>query len=115
MFFGITIKRSHGAPIDLVQHKLLLLLLSSRKPAPQDQVGKTELFINCFRNPTSNCAQTNIAVYLDFSKSLDTVNRNILMSKLVHYGIRGVMQNWFKSYLSNKKQLISVKTPVPPF
>ena len=31
------------------------------------------------------------------------------MSKIQHNGIRGVMQSWFKSYLSNRKQHVSVK------
>ena len=47
--------------------------------------------------------QSTIAVYLDFSKVFDTVNHNILMSKLLHNGVRGVMQLWFESYLSNRK------------
>ena len=41
--------------------------------------------------------QSTIAVYLDFSKAFDTVNHDILMSKLQHHGIRGVMQSWFMS------------------
>ena len=48
-------------------------------------------------------------VYLDFSKAFDTVNHEILMSKIQHNGIRGVTLSWFKSYLSNRKQYISVK------
>ena len=35
---------------------LLLLLLLLLKPAAQTKVGKTKLFINCLRNPTSTCA-----------------------------------------------------------
>ena len=35
---------------------LLLLLLLLLKPPAQAQVGKTKLFINCFRNPTSTGA-----------------------------------------------------------
>ena len=50
-----------------------------------------------------------IAVYLDFSKTFDTVNHDILMSMLLHNVIRGVMQSWFKSYLSNRKQYVSIK------
>ena len=41
--------------------------------------------------------QSTIDVCLDFSKSFNTVNHDTLMSKLMHNGIRGVMQSWFKS------------------
>ena len=50
--------------------------------------------------------QSTIAVYLDFSKAFDTVNHNILMSKHLHNVVRGVMQHWFESYLSNRKQYV---------
>ena len=53
--------------------------------------------------------QSTIAVYLDFSKAFDTVTHNILMNKLLHNGVRGVMLHWFESYLSNRKQYVSIK------
>ena len=53
--------------------------------------------------------QRTIAVYLDFSKAFDTVNHNILISKLLHNGVRGVMQRWFESYLTNRKQYVSIR------
>ena len=43
-----------------------------------------------------------------FSKAFDTVNHNILMSKLLLNGVRGVMQYWFEFYLSNRKQFVSI-------
>ena len=48
-----------------------------------------------------------IGVYLDFSKSFDTVDHEILLSKLSHYGIRGKSLKWFQNYLSNRKQYVT--------
>ena len=49
-----------------------------------------------------------IGVFIDFQKAFDTVNHEILLSKLCHYGIRGVPNQWFSSYLTNRKQFVSI-------
>ena len=41
-------------------------------------------------------------------KAFDTVNNQILLAKLNHYGIRQVSNDWFKSYLSNRHQYVSI-------
>lgn len=48
------------------------------------------------------------SIFLDFAKAFDTVNHDILIQKLKHYGIRGPAYEWFKSYLSNRKQCICI-------
>lgn len=45
-----------------------------------------------------------IGLFLDFRKAFDSVNQNILLSKLQYYGIRGTPLQIITSYLESRKQ-----------
>ena len=47
-------------------------------------------------------------IFIDLRKAFDTVNHKILLKKLDHYGIRGVILEWFESYLSGRSQYVYV-------
>ena len=51
-----------------------------------------------------------MGIYLDLQKAFDTVNHAVLLKKLENCGIGGMILNWFKSYLNNRKQCTSLLT-----
>ena len=66
-------------------------------------VSMTEAIRNILDNKRLGCG-----IFIDLQKAFDTVNHRILLSKMEHYGICGCALDWFKSYLSNRKQYVYV-------
>ena len=47
-------------------------------------------------------------IFLDLKKAFDTINHSILLKKLNHYGIRGIINDWFSLYLLGRSQVTEI-------
>ena len=65
-----------------------------------------EFMENAYESFNNN--QYYLAVFLDFSKAFDTISHEILLKKIEHMGFRGPIHKWIQSYLSNRKQFVSI-------
>ncbi len=53
-------------------------------------------------------SEYSACVFLDLKKAFDTCDIPILLSKLKHYGFKGVSAKWFQNYLTNRKQYVEI-------
>ena len=69
----------------------------------------TDHVIVCLVNEILKSFENNcyiLGVFIDLTKAFDTVDHNILLKKLFHYGVRGNTLKPLQRYLHNRKQYI---------
>ena len=52
--------------------------------------------------------KTACAIFADLQKAFDRTEQDILLTKLEHYGVIALANDWFKSYLSDRKLYVSI-------
>ena len=76
----------------------------------RQQCSISHVLINITENIIKALEHGNICcgVFVDIQKVFDTVDHQILLVQLNHYGLFGVSNDWFKSYLSSHSQYVSI-------
>ena len=76
----------------------------------QNKVSTNHAFIDVIAHSYDNINSNQFTglVFLDLTKAFDSVNHNILLLKLEHYGIRGSVNQLIKLFFSSK-QFVSIK------
>ena len=57
---------------------------------------------------TFNDREINCTAFLDFLKAFDYVDVDILLMKIDHMGFRGIINDYIRSFLSNRYQYVSI-------
>ena len=64
--------------------------------------------VNAIQTNMNNCL-FSCGIFIDLKKAFDTVDHEILLHKLDHYGFHGIINIWFSSYLQGKTQTTQIR------
>ena len=70
-------------------------------------------FLNKIGDSLNNNKHT-IGIFCDLKKAFDTCNHQILLLKLKKYGLADTELTWFSSYLTDRKQFVSINKSSSP-
>lgn len=110
------------SPLSKVLEKIIFIRITSfltvNKLLNENQYGyraqhSTELAVlQLAQNVMNNLNEKilTVGVFIDLSKAFDVINHDILIKKLHAHGIRGIVNAWFKSYLMNREQYVTIKS-----
>jgi len=51
-------------------------------------------------------------VYVDFKRAFDVISHQKLLTKLIAYGIDGLLLDWIRSFMSNRLQFVNLNSTI---
>ena len=102
--------------LEKLMYERVLNFLNKHKILTDSQYGlrKKNLaileFVSKICKAVDNSEYT-MGVFPVLSKVFDTLDHNILLYKLEHYGFRGIALDWFRDYLSGRKKMLNSNQP----
>ena len=99
-----------GGSLLFTMHSILIEFLQERQILFYKQFGflrdlsKSNAILNLLEITQKALDDGKIArgVFIDLEKAFDTGSHDILLEKLNHYSIRGISNDWFRPYLSDR-------------
>lgn len=91
----------------MVQHHIYPVLQSSYCAGHSTETALLKVMNDIMHSMNSQCVA--LLVLLDLSVGFDTVNHEIPVNRMQKkVGLQGTVLNWFKSYLFNRSQWVSI-------
>jgi len=86
-------------------------ILSQNQYGFVGEVSTTDAMYELVKQVTEslNLGKRSVAVFLDLAKAFDTVSHEEMLNVLEMYGVRGVVRELFKSYLSERIQVVKIR------
>ena len=76
---------------------------------PQSSTQEALLSLTRFWHNTMEDNGSNACVFLDVAKAFDSVPHDRVVTALSRSGISGKLLNWFRSYLTNRRQFVAIQ------
>ena len=89
----------------IIKHKILINSQYGFRGGHNTQHTILDI-VNTIQN-NMNSGKFTCGLFIDLKQAFYTVDHYILLQKLDFYGIRGIVNDWFRSYLTYRKQTTS--------